>query len=110
MMDSHELHIFYMDLHAESRGYKDAINEINIKRQSKGKTPLERRIVEMNNFQNPQVNILNNLVDLLYTDNYVLSSPAIALWYYFSLVSPVDLTDLSPCLFSGYESAMAASA
>lgn len=57
VMNSHELHIFYMDLHAESRSYKNAINEINIKRQRKGKTPLERRIVEMNNFQNPQVKI-----------------------------------------------------
>ena len=66
-MDSHELpvHAFYVDLHVESRGYKDAINRINIKRQSNGKTPLERRTVEMNNFQNPQVNTLYNSVDLL---------------------------------------------
>ena len=69
-MNSHELHAFYMDLHAEYRVYKDAINEINIKRRSEGKTPVMRRIVEMNNFQNPQVNILYNLV-ALYTDDYI---------------------------------------
>ena len=67
VINSHELHDFYMDLHAESRVYKDALNKTNIKRQSKGKIPLERRIVEMNNFQNPQVNRLYNLADdLLY--------------------------------------------
>ena len=65
LMDSHELHSFYVDLHVESRGYKDAINRINIKRQSNGKTPLERRTVEMNNFQNPQVNTLFILIDYL---------------------------------------------
>ena len=71
MINSHELHAFYMDLHVESRAYKNAINKINIKRQSNGKIPLERRTVEMNNFQNPQVNILySNSVDL-YTDDYV---------------------------------------
>lgn len=69
-MKSHELHAFYRDLHLESRGYKNAINKINIKRQTNKKTPLQRRTVEMDNFQNPQVNILYNLVDL-YTDDYV---------------------------------------
>ena len=70
MINSHELHAFYMDLHVESRSYKNAINKINIKRQNSGKTPLERRTVEMNNFQNPQVIILYNLVDP-YSDDYV---------------------------------------
>ena len=70
VMNSHDLHAFYMDLCAESRVYKDAINKINIKRQSKGKTPLERRIVKMNNLQNPQVNRLYNLADL-FTEDYV---------------------------------------
>ena len=60
-----------MDLHVESRGYKDAVNKINIKRQNNGKSPVERRIVEMNNFQNPQVNhMLYTLVDL-YTNVYI---------------------------------------
>lgn len=62
-----------MDLHDVSRGYKDAVNKINIKRQISGKPPVERRIVEMTNFQNPQVNhdiLYYNLVDL-YTDVYV---------------------------------------
>ena len=60
-----------MDLHVESRGYKDAVNKINIKRQNNGKSSVERRIVEMNNFQNPQVNhMLYILVDL-YTNVYI---------------------------------------
>ena len=72
MLNSHELHAFYMDLHVKSpsRRYKDAINQYNIKRQTNIKTPLKRRTVEMDNFQDPQVNILYNLVDL-YTDDYV---------------------------------------
>ena len=63
MINSHELHIDY-------RGYKDAVNKITIKSKAEGKSLLERRTVEMNNFQNPQVNILYNLVNL-YTDDYV---------------------------------------
>lgn len=69
-MNSHELHALYRDLHDESRGYMDAINKINNKRQSNGKTPLERRTVEMNNFQNPQVWIYC-IIWLIYFDDYV---------------------------------------
>lgn len=65
-MNSHELHAFYMDLHVESRGYKDARNKINIKRLRNGKAPLKSRTVEMDNFQNPQVNILYNLIYSIY--------------------------------------------
>ena len=89
-MNSHELHAFYMDLHVESRAYKDAINKINVKRQSNGKTPLERRTVEMNNFQNPQVNdiLYNfNLVDL-YTGYYVKAVQPSPTGIIFRLVSP----------------------
>lgn len=52
---SHELHDFYVNLHDESRVYKNNINAANIKRQRKGKRPWQCRTVEMNNFQNPQI-------------------------------------------------------
>ena len=55
VMNSYELHDFYMYLHEQSRGYKDAIRKINIKRARKGKTPLKGRQVETDNFQHPEV-------------------------------------------------------
>ena len=57
ILNSHELHDFYISLHNQSRAYKYKVNKINFKRQKKGMGPCERQAVEMDNFQNPQVNI-----------------------------------------------------
>ena len=57
-MNSHEMHSFYMELHDMSRNYKGKVKHFNILRQKQGKTPLERQTVEMDNFQDPQVNTL----------------------------------------------------
>jgi len=53
--NSHELHSFYVELHDDSRNYKNKMKDANLQRLRKGKGPWESRMVEMNNFQNPQV-------------------------------------------------------
>jgi len=52
---SHEMHTLYMELHDMSRNYKGKVKETNLARKNKGKGPLKRRTVEMDNFQDPQI-------------------------------------------------------
>ena len=55
LIDSHELHAFYLDMHQDARQYKKKMRDVNTRRRIKGKPPFRRRTVEMDNFQDPQV-------------------------------------------------------
>ncbi|KAJ3508179.1 hypothetical protein NLJ89_g5898 [Agrocybe chaxingu] len=52
---SHDLHRFYLNLHVKAREYRKMIEKRNEERKKKGKKPKLGDVVEMNNFQNPQL-------------------------------------------------------
>ncbi|KAJ2915783.1 hypothetical protein MD484_g4631, partial [Candolleomyces efflorescens] len=54
---SHDLHGLYLDIHAKSRDYKKKVRTANLRRIAKGLLAKMPELVEMDNFQNPQVHI-----------------------------------------------------
>ena len=55
---SHDLHDTYLDIHSNAREYRRKAREWNKKRRLKGKEEREPAVVEMINFQDPQVSSL----------------------------------------------------
>lgn len=63
-------------MHTRARDYKKLVHEANAAKIKKGKQPKEGDVVEMNNFQEPQLSTdrpLVRFVDIC-TDNYVVES------------------------------------
>ncbi|KAF8156107.1 caspase domain-containing protein [Crassisporium funariophilum] len=52
---SHNLHDFYIGLHKKAHDYKKEVQIFNTTRQARGKRPMQRKSVEMDNFQDPQL-------------------------------------------------------
>ncbi|KAF8959333.1 caspase domain-containing protein [Flammula alnicola] len=52
---SHDIHSFYVDLHSRAREYKKKVQAANRAKIKMGKKIKEGDLVEMNNFQNPQL-------------------------------------------------------
>lgn len=57
-IQSHDLHKNYVDLHNESRRYRDKVRRTNALRKELGRSLIRGRPVEMVNFQDPQVRLL----------------------------------------------------
>ncbi|KDR79908.1 hypothetical protein GALMADRAFT_222842 [Galerina marginata CBS 339.88] len=52
---SHDIHTFYIGLHARARDYRKKVRARNVEMARNGKQPREGVEVEMNNFQDPQL-------------------------------------------------------
>ncbi|KAF8955243.1 caspase domain-containing protein [Flammula alnicola] len=59
---SHEIHAFYVDLHERARMYKKKINDVNRRKEDLGEIPLPVELVEMHNFQDPQLSTHNPIM------------------------------------------------
>ncbi|TFK70745.1 hypothetical protein BDN72DRAFT_522002 [Pluteus cervinus] len=57
----HAIHLMYCRLHKKSRRYKQHIKEQNLEREKNGLPPVEELLVEMDNFQDPQLSSLKPL-------------------------------------------------
>lgn len=97
---SHDIHSFYLSLHANARRYKEQLKIFNKKRDDEGKEPKAAQSVEMNNFQEPQVRISVRLAFFMMSLMLLLFRYQVgSLWYGCLVIFNVFFTALTVSLY-----------